>query len=61
VHGVHHVVEGRIQELLGDFGVEVLDQLGRIFDIGKQDGDLLAFAFQRTAGRQDLLGEVRRV
>ena len=28
VHGVHHMVEGRIEELLGGFGVETPDQFG---------------------------------
>jgi hypothetical protein len=58
VHGVHHVVQGRIQELLRRFGVEVFDQLGGVFDIGKEHGDLLAFALEGRAGRQNLLLEV---
>ncbi len=35
VHGVHHNVDGRIEELLGIFRIEVLNQLGGIFDVGK--------------------------
>ena len=45
VHGVHHVVEGGIEELLGGFGVEAPDQLGRVLQVGKQHRDLLALAF----------------
>jgi hypothetical protein len=45
VHRVHHAVDGRIEELLGRFWVEVFDQLGGVFEVSKQDGDLLAFAF----------------
>ena len=44
VHGVHHVVQGRIEELLRGFGIEVIDQLSGVFDVGKQDRHLLAFA-----------------
>ncbi len=60
VHGVHHVVQGRVQELLGRFGVEVADQLGGAFEVGKQHGDLLALAFQGAAGGEDFLGEIGR-
>ena len=27
VHGIHHALQGRIEELLGCFGVEIADQL----------------------------------
>ena len=60
VHGVHHELQGRIEELLGGFGIEVADQLGGAFEVGKQHRHLLALAFQGTAGRQDLLGEIGR-
>ena len=46
VYGVYHNVNRRVEELLSDFGVEVQDQLGRVFDISKQDRDLLAFTFR---------------
>ena len=58
VHGVHHVLEDRIEELLGGFGVEAGEEFRGIFEVGKQHGDLLAFAFQRAAGGQDFLGEI---
>jgi hypothetical protein len=35
VHGVHHALQGQIEELLGGFWVEVAAQLGRTFEIGK--------------------------
>ena len=60
VHGVHHDVQRRIEEPLGGFRVEVADQLGRAFEVGKEHGDLLALAFQGTAGGQDFLGEIGR-
>ena len=45
VYGVHHTVQGGIQKLLHRFGVEAFDEFGGVFDVGKEDGDLLAFAF----------------
>ena len=59
VHGVHHVVQGRVQEPLRRFGVKALDQLSGIFDIGEQDGDLLALAFEVRTGLQDFLDQIR--
>jgi hypothetical protein len=58
VHGLHHGMQSRVQEGLRLFRVEVADQLRRPFEVGKQHGDLLPFAFQRTAGGQDLLREI---
>ena len=58
VHGVHHALEGRVEELLGVFGIETADQLHRVFEVGKQHRDLLAFAFQGTTGGEDLLGQI---
>ena len=43
---------------LGLFRVKVADQLRRAFEIGKEHGNLLALAFQSTAGGENLLGEV---
>jgi hypothetical protein len=60
MYGVHHGVQRRIEELLRLFRVEVPDQLGRVFDVGKQDRDLLAFAFDDGLADADLLGEVGR-
>jgi hypothetical protein len=60
VHGVHHDVQGGVQNGLGLFRVEVADQLCRALEVGKQHGHLLAFAFQGTFGRQDLLSKIWR-
>jgi hypothetical protein len=58
VHRVHHVVQRRVEELLGGFGVETANQLGRVFEVGKQHGHLLALACQGAFGCQDLLGQI---
>ena len=58
MYGIHHDVDSRVQELLGRFRVEVLDELRRVFDVGKADGDLLAFTFEGTAGGENLLRQV---
>ena len=42
----------------GTSRIEVGNQLGGAFEVGKEDGDLLALAFKNAAGRQDLLGQV---
>ena len=60
VHGVHHLLEGGVEELLGSLRIEVADQLGRVFDVGEQHRDLLAFAFQARAGIEDFCGEIGR-
>jgi hypothetical protein len=60
VHGVHHALQGRIEEVLGGFRVEVADQLGGAFEVGKEHGDLFAFACQGGTGGEDFLGEIRR-
>src|SRR5262245_22916495 len=60
VHCLYHEVNGWVAELLGSSGVEAPDQLGRVFQVGKQDRHLLAFTFQSGAGRDNFLGEVRR-
>ena len=58
VHGVHHAMEGRIEELLGGFGIEAPDEFGGVLEVGKEHGHLLALAFQGRAGREDLVGEM---
>jgi hypothetical protein len=60
VHGVHHVVQRRIEECLGSFRVEIADQLRGAFEVGKEHRHLLALAFQGAAGRENLLGEIGR-
>jgi hypothetical protein len=58
VHGVHHPLQGRIKERLAGFWIEVTDQLGIPFEVGKQHGHLFALAFQRAAGRENFLREI---
>jgi hypothetical protein len=58
VYGVHHALQGRIEEVLGGFRVEVADQLGGTCKVGKQHRDLLALAFQGPPGGQNFLGEI---
>ena len=52
------MMQGGIEELLGGFGVEAPDEFGRVFEVGKEHGHLLALAFQGGAGREDLVGEM---
>ena len=51
VHGVHHEVEGGIEELLGGFGIEAADEFRRVLEVGKEHRDLLALAFQGRDGK----------
>jgi hypothetical protein len=44
MHGVHHELEGRIDDRSGLFGIEPFNQSGRAFEIGKQRRDRLALA-----------------
>jgi hypothetical protein len=46
--------------VLGGFGIEVADQFGRALEVGKQHRHLFAFAFQGTAGGENLLREIGR-
>jgi hypothetical protein len=59
VHGGHHPLQHRVEELPRLLGVAVGQQLHRALQVGEQDGHLLAFAFQGSAGGEHLLGEVR--
>ena len=49
VDGVHHAVQGRIEQLPGVLGVAVRQEFHRAFEVGKQHGDLLALAFEGGA------------
>jgi hypothetical protein len=59
VHGRHHAFQDWVEELTGFLGITIGQQFHRAFEIGKQHRDLLAFAFEGTAGGEDFLGEVR--
>jgi hypothetical protein len=58
VHGVHHVVDGGVEELLGGFGIEAADEFGRVLEIGKQHRDLFALPGEDRTGRQDLVSKM---
>ena len=58
--GLHHPLDGAVEEPLGVLGIAVADQLGRADHVGEEDGDLLALAGQGVAAGQDLLGQVAR-
>ena len=51
MHGRHHALQHRVEELAGLLRVTVTQEFHGAFEIGKQHRDLLAFAGQRTAGR----------
>ena len=51
VHGRHHALQHRVEELARLLRVAVSQEFHGAFEIGKQDRNLLAFAGQRTAGR----------
>ena len=52
VYGVHHALQGRVQELLRGFGIETTDEFGGVLEVGKEHCDLLAFAFQAQGGHR---------
>ena len=58
MHRGHHVFQDGVEELPGLLGIALGQQFHGAFEVRKQHGDLLAFAFQGTAGREDLLGEI---
>jgi hypothetical protein len=60
MHSLHHLLEHRIQNLRGFLWVAVGEQLHRAFEVGEEDGDLVALALQGRLGGEDLLGEIPR-
>jgi hypothetical protein len=58
--GVHHQAEDRVDELARLLGIAVGEQLHGALEVGEEDRDLLALAFQRGLGDEDLLGQVLR-
>jgi hypothetical protein len=60
MHPVQEDVKAAIHEGMDLLGIEVLREAGESGHVGKQDGDLLALPFERTAGGQDLLGQMAR-
>ena len=57
-----HAGGGDLEEILDDAkplsGIEPFGEVHRALDIGEQDGDVLALAFQRRPRLADLVGEV---
>src|SRR5712691_3339203 len=66
VHGVHHELQSRIDEAASFFGVEVFDEGGGVFDVGKEGSDGLALAVGSAAGLhgcslgQDMFSQMSR-
>jgi hypothetical protein len=58
VDGVHHPAEHGVQDAASIFGIAVGEQLHRAFEIGEEDGHLLALAFESRAGGEDALGKM---
>jgi hypothetical protein len=56
--GLHHSLQDRIEESPRLLWVPVGEELHGTLEVGEQNGHVLAFAFERTLGGQDLLGEV---
>jgi hypothetical protein len=60
MHGSHHALQHGIEELPRLFRVAIGEEFHRALEIRKQHRDLLTLPFERTAGGQDLLGQMRR-
>ena len=56
--GLHHELQDWVEDLSRVFRVAVGEQLHRAFQIGEEDGHLLALAFQGGLGGEDFLGQV---
>jgi hypothetical protein len=59
VHGRHHAFQDGIEELPGLLRITVSQEFHRALEVRKQHRDLLAFPFHGTAGRENLLGQIR--
>jgi len=55
---LHHPFKDGIEDLARLLGITVGEQLHRALEVGEKDGHLLALAFERGLGSEDLLGEV---
>jgi hypothetical protein len=56
--GLHHALEDGVEELARLFGIAVGEELHGALEVGEEDGDLLALAFQSGFGGEDLFGQV---
>src|SRR6266542_2806185 len=60
MHFFHHVLDHSLKKFARFFGITVGEQLHRAFHIGKQHRDLLALAFERALGDENLFSEMLR-
>jgi hypothetical protein len=58
MHRLDHALENWIEDLPCLFGVAIGQQLRGAFEVGEEHRHLLALAFERGPGLQDLLGEM---
>jgi len=58
VNRLHHPRNHGIQQFAGVFGITVSEQLHGAFEVGEENCDVLALAFQGRPGGKDLLGEM---
>jgi hypothetical protein len=56
VHLGGEVLEAAIDDLVHDLRIELFSEGGEVGHIGEQHGNLTALPFERTTGRQNLLG-----
>ena len=60
MHRGHHAFQHGIKQLAGLLRITVGQQFHGAFEVGEEHRDLLAFAFERTAGGEDFLREIGR-
>jgi hypothetical protein len=60
MNGLHHSLEHGVEDLASLFGITVGEQLHRALEVGEENCDLLALAFESALRREDLFGEVLR-
>jgi hypothetical protein len=58
VHGLHHPLQHRVEELTRLLGVAVGEQLHGALEISEQDSDLLALAFQARTSLEDFFAQM---
>jgi hypothetical protein len=58
MHGLHHPLEDRVEDLARLLRVPVGQQLHGALQVGEEHGDLLALPFEGRLRGEDLLGEV---
>jgi len=59
VYGGHHALQHGIEELPRLLRVAIGEKFHRALQVREQHRDLFALTFERTAGGQDLLGQIR--